>query len=329
MTPGFSPPAASPSSLPESPPHGPPPGFPVPRRPTPPLPPVPSPPPAAPARPGRARRVVVVGAVIGALVGTSVTLGVAALDDADTRSSSAPAVTPSATATPVTTAPTAPTARTTVGLDVHALLERVGPSVVAIEIGSRSAGGVRQVGAGSGVIVSGDGLVLTNAHVVALTDSSGRGIANPVITVRMADGTERPADLVTSDPSKDLALVKIREAAGLRPASLGTVDKVRVGDDVIAIGNALDLGADPTVTKGIVSAKDRTLPVNAQLTLRGLIQTDAAINHGNSGGALVNAAGEVIGINTAGIPAAQNVGFAIPMDQAKAMIERAGAGGST
>ncbi|MGE0877137.1 MAG: S1C family serine protease [Acidimicrobiia bacterium] len=287
----------------------------------------------------------VIGSVIGALLGTGLTFGGYQLLDGDSNTAKVTAAASSTDPTPsVSTtvaggqssnsagssaSPAAATPQT--GLDIHDLLDKVGPSVVAIEVGQQRSTSVRQVAAGSGVIVSADGLVLTNAHVVSLTDSSGRALSNPVITVRMADGTEKAAEVVSSDPSRDLAVIRVRDAAALKPATLGSAAKVRVGDDVIAIGNALDLGADPTVTKGIVSAKDRTLQVSSTVTLNGLIQTDAAINHGNSGGALVNASGEVVGINTAGIPDAQNLGFAIPIDQAKAMIDKAdnnGAGGN-
>jgi len=166
--------------------------------------------------------------------------------------------------------------------------------------------------AGSGVIISADGLVLTNAHVVEGAD---------VINVHLSDGRTIRADLVGTAPSHDVALVRLRDAKDLTPARLGSSTAMQVGDQVVAIGNALALGDAPTVTTGIVSAKDRTLD-DGEATLKNLLQTDAAINHGNSGGPLVNAAGEVIGINTAGIPNAENLGFAIEIDAVKPLIDQ-------
>jgi serine protease Do len=212
------------------------------------------------------------------------------------------------------------------GLDIPALLATVAPSVVAVEVGVASNGRVRQVGAGSGVVISSDGLVLTNAHVVQPTDQLGRSITNVVLNVQLADGDERSATLLGAAPGNDIALLRVDDTSGLVPIAMGSSTDLRVGDDVVAIGNALGLGNSPTVTRGIVSAKDRTLQVDGTLTLSDLIQTDAAINPGNSGGALVNASGELIGINSAGIPRAQNVGFAIAIDSVKPLIDDLRAG---
>jgi S1-C subfamily serine protease len=195
------------------------------------------------------------------------------------------------------------------------ILAKVGPSVVAIEVEL----GRGQSAAGSGVIISADGLVLTNAHVV-------RGATT--IAVKYADGTTQDADLVGSASSKDIALIRIRNASALTPAVLGSSAALNVGDDVIAIGNALDLGDTPTVTRGIVSAKGRSLD-NGEIQLENLLQTDAAINHGNSGGPLVNMQGEVIGINSAGIENTNNLGFAIEIDAVKPVIEDLKNGGGT
>src|SRR4029077_11656611 len=123
------------------------------------------------------------------------------------------------------------------------------------------------------------------------------------------------ADVVQNDPANDLAVVKVRNPPALTVAPLGRSSSVAVGDDVVAIGNALGLDGDPSVTRGIVSALHRSLDTEGGSTLTGVIQTDAAISSGNSGGPLVNAAGEIIGINTAVAPSsatstAQNVGFA-------------------
>lgn len=195
--------------------------------------------------------------------------------------------------------------------DLHALLAATQPAVTAIELGERSNGSVNAVAAGSGVVISADGLMLTNAHVVDATDSTGNTISNPVITVKMFDGTVRSAKVLGSSLGYDIALLRLDDTTNLHPLTLADASGLRVGDRVVAIGNALDLGDAPTVSTGIISALDRTLQVSSSVTLHGLIQTDAAINHGNSGGALVDSAGRLIGINSAGIPNAQNVGFAI------------------
>ncbi|HVF32435.1 MAG TPA: trypsin-like peptidase domain-containing protein [Acidimicrobiales bacterium] len=200
-------------------------------------------------------------------------------------------------------------------LDIQGVLAKVQPAVVAIGVS-----GSQGMGAGTGVILTADGEVLTNNHVV-------EGASTIEVTL---DGERAPrqADLVGAEPDADLALLKIRDAEGLPAAELGSSAGARVGDDVVAIGNALALPGGPTVTEGIISAKDRTL---AEAGLDGLIQTDAAINRGNSGGPLVNAAGEVIGINTAvirgGGSAAEGIGLAIAIDTAKPIIEALRAGG--
>jgi S1-C subfamily serine protease len=201
-------------------------------------------------------------------------------------------------------------------LDIQAVLAKVQPAVVAIGVS-----GSQGLGAGTGVILTADGEVLTNNHVV-------EGATTIEVTLN-GERTARAADLLGTEPDADLALVKIRGAKDLPFATLGSSAGARVGDDVVAIGNALALPGGPTVTEGIISAKDRTL---AEAGLDGLIQTDAAINHGNSGGPLVNAAGEVIGINTAVIRGggtdAEGIGLAIAIDTAKPIIEQLRKGGT-
>lgn len=201
-------------------------------------------------------------------------------------------------------------------IDILSVLGRVEPSVVAIQTTSGIVEG--EGGAGTGIVLTADGLVLTNAHVVA-------GL--PDITVGLYDGTAWPASLVGSFPEEDVALIQIEGRDDLIPAELGSSDVLQVGDEVIAIGNALNLGGRPTVTRGIVSALDRRLSAEG-ITLTGLIQTDAAINPGNSGGPLVNAAGQVVGVNTAiatltGGSRTGNIGigFAIPVDRMKTIVE--------
>lgn len=192
----------------------------------------------------------------------------------------------------------APAAAT--GLDIHAVLAAVKPAVVQVVAGEST----------TGFVVSADGEVLTNSHVVSGQRS---------VRVRLSgEATARSARIIGDYPEGDVALLKIDDANDLPTGTQGSVGGVRVGDDVIAIGFALGLSGEPTVTRGIVSAKDRSLE---QLT--GLIQTDTPINRGNSGGPLVNGRGEIIGINTlsigAGVARVENLGFAIPIDDAVAI----------
>jgi S1-C subfamily serine protease len=212
-----------------------------------------------------------------------------------------------------------PLAYTATLLDVGSVIDKVEPSVVTIKTevtvsqGRRSYSGEA---AGTGIVLTADGEILTNAHVVADATS---------ITVTLdGETTARTAVLVGADTVNDIALIKIVGASGLTPASIGDSDIVAVGDDVVAIGNALDLEGGVTVTRGIVSALNRSIDVdNGQLN--GLIQTDAAISSGNSGGPLVNAAGEIIGMNSAGAASsdsvtAENIGFAIAINHAMAIV---------
>jgi len=196
--------------------------------------------------------------------------------------------------------------------DLHALLAMTEPAVAAIEVADGTGADVTPIAAGSGVVISADGLMLTNAHVVETTDQAGNALRNPVFTVKMFDGTVREAKVLGSSTDYDIALLQLSDTSDLHPLALADNATLRVGDSVVAIGNALDLGDAPSVTTGIVSALDRTLQETASTTLHGLIQTDAAINHGNSGGALVDMSGHLIGINSAGIPDAQNVGLRSP-----------------
>jgi S1-C subfamily serine protease len=192
-------------------------------------------------------------------------------------------------------------------LDLQAVLEKVQPAVVSIGVA-----GLEGRGAGTGMILTADGEVLTNRHVIA-------GATRIRVTL-YGENQPREADLIGAccdDGTQDLALIKIRGASNLPTVELGSSDAAQVGDDVVAIGNALALPGGPTVTTGIVSAKDRALE-----GLDGLIQTDTAINQGNSGGPLVNAAGQVIGVNTAVIRGgAEGIGFSIAIDNVKPVID--------
>ena len=173
-----------------------------------------------------------------------------------------------------------------------------------------------KVGGGSGFIVHSDGLVLTNKHVVYEPDAEYTVITN--------DEKEYPAKVLSRDPINDVAILKI-QATGLPTVALGDSSRIELGQTVIAIGNALGLFSN-TVSKGIVSGLGRkisaALGTGGQIeNLRHVIQTDVAINQGNSGGPLVNLNGEVIGINTAIIFGAQNIGFAIPVNWAKTDVD--------
>ncbi|UCG14654.1 MAG: trypsin-like peptidase domain-containing protein [Deltaproteobacteria bacterium] len=163
---------------------------------------------------------------------------------------------------------------------------------------------------GSGFIIGKDGLILTNSHLV---------FGHQTISVTLDDGTMVQAELVGIDPILDLALLRIPVSTkGLSVATLGDSEKVEIGEEVMAIGNPF--GLEQTLTVGVVSGINRTLPT-APMSLRlPLIQTDAAINPGNSGGPLVNRCGEVIGINTAMLGPAENIGFAVPINVAKQII---------
>ena len=184
--------------------------------------------------------------------------------------------------------------------------------------------------AGTGIVVSADGKVVTNAHVVD-------GASN--IEVTLADGAQKPATVLGMDTSKDLAVIQVSGASGLTPATWANSDTASVGDAVLAIGNAEGYGGSPSVTEGIISAKNRSLSSGdagnaSQENLSGLLQTDAPINPGNSGGPLVDTAGDVVGIDTAVATGttdepAQDIGFAIPSNTVVAAIPSLEKGGSS
>lgn len=177
----------------------------------------------------------------------------------------------------------------------------------------------QEVGGGTGFIVSQDGLVLTNKHVVLDEEAE--------YTVFTNDGQKYPAKVLARDPIQDIAVIKIEQVGELKSfpiVQLGDSDKLQAGQTVIAIGNALGEFKN-TVSVGVVSGLGRTITASGGSfveTLEDVIQTDAAINSGNSGGPLLNLKGEVIGINTAMVQQAQNIGFAIPVNQAKRGLEQ-------
>ncbi len=174
----------------------------------------------------------------------------------------------------------------------------------------------QEVGGGSGFIVSQDGLIVTNNHVVEDPEAE--------YTVLFNDGTKLSGKVIGRDAVLDIAIIKV-EKTGIRPLPLGDSDKVRLGQTAIAIGNALGEFRN-TVSVGVISGLGRTITASSGTrteTLRNVIQTDAAINRGNSGGPLLNLRGEVIGVNTAMASGAENIGFAIPINSVKKIIEEA------
>jgi len=242
----------------------------------------------------------IVGAVVAALVASGLVL--ATSDDEVVAGGRGDA----------TTTVAGPSPRSGQSLDIQQLLEVAQPSVVSINTNA----GSQPVGAGTGFIIDKAGLILTNAHVIEGAED---------ISVTFFDGSALGAELVGSFPDDDVAMVKVEGRDDLDAAVLGSSDNLRVGEDVVAIGNALGLGGKPSVTTGIVSAKDRSISgptlSGETISLDDLIQTDAAINPGNSGGPLINASGEVVGINTAVIPDASNIGFALAIDSLKPLID--------
>jgi serine protease Do len=191
--------------------------------------------------------------------------------------------------------------------DVSGLIANSLPSVVSISVQINGS-----PAAGSGFVISDDGQIATNAHVVA--DASS-------IKVNFADGSSATGKVLGVDRTDDLAVIKV-DKLGLKPLTLGDSSDLKMGEPVVAIGNALDLTGGPTATEGIVSALNRAIDTSDGEHLSHLVQTDAAINPGNSGGPLLTLDGKVVGINSAGSSNAQNIGFAIAVDTAKPIISQ-------
>lgn len=296
--------------------------------------PPPTPPdsPSSPASTRNVRRrwivasVVIVATVIGGFVGAQI-----AQDSGDHtnsasdggKSTRSTAVSTGSSDQPLQTAP--PTTRSGSELSVAQVVDRISPSVVTV-LSTIDDGMNSGRGTGTGVVITADGEILTNAHVV---DKAS------VVKV-LLQGAIDPVDarVLAFDVGNDLALIKI-DRTGLEPVVFARADSIHIGDEVVAVGFALNLDGGPTVTRGIVSALGRTL-VNEDGALDGLIQTDAAISSGNSGGPLLNNRAEVIGINTAvfqssGVVAANNVGFAISVSEVVPVVDelRAMANGAT
>ena len=193
---------------------------------------------------------------------------------------------------------------------VTTVADRLAPSVGNLRVSRRVRGGRRLDGAGSGVVMTPDGFMLTSAHVVERTDGSG--------LASFTDGRELAFEIVGSDPLSDLAVLRL-ESHDVVPAELGDAEQLRVGQLVVAIGNPQ--GFAGSVTAGVVSALGRSLPVRSRRQYRlveNVIQTDAALNPGNSGGALADGTGRVVGINTA--VAGIGLGLAVPIDAATRKI---------
>jgi putative serine protease PepD len=281
------------------------------------------PPTPAPAGPRRGGRVVAAALLVGALAGGAAGVGAASLVDSggSTTVSTAPSSQPLAVA---------PANRTSAkGGTTESAAAKILPSVVKIYATSSL-----QSGSGSGIILTRDGEILTNNHVVALAANGGR------LAVSFHDGKAARATIVGRDPLTDLAVIKAQGVHNLVPAKLGSSASLQVGEPVVAVG--APFGLDSTVTTGIVSALNR--PVTAQsdigndgATIFPAIQTDAAINPGNSGGPLINLAGDVVGIDSAiqtapssAITNAQGgsigLGFAIPIDEAIPIVNQLRAG---
>jgi len=201
-------------------------------------------------------------------------------------------------------------------LDTAELVDKVAPAVVSIVTESVSYNffyqAIPQTGAGTGVIVSPDGYIVTNNHVVEDAQK---------VTVTLSDGRVFEATSITTDPQTDLAVVRI-DAGDLPYLHFlsDSLEQLNELDPVVAVGNALALPGGPTWTAGVVSNLGRSIELETGVVLYDLIQTDAAINHGNSGGPLVNMAGQVVGINVAIASGAENIGFAISTDTAIPVI---------
>jgi S1-C subfamily serine protease len=188
---------------------------------------------------------------------------------------------------------------------VTGVVARVSPSVVHIHVKKRSRPGAPRPdieGSGSGFIITPDGYIVTNNHVVDDVNS---------IEASLSDGTTCPAEVIGQDPATDVALLRI-SVSGLPMAFLGDSDKLRVGQMAVAVGNPL--GFQSTVTAGVISALGRSLRSRSGRLIENVIQTDAALNPGNSGGPLLDSKGHVIGINTAIIQHAQGICFAVPVN---------------
>lgn len=276
----------------------------------------------APVNPENRSRVggLIAGAVAIAVVSAGVGGGVALAVRPDHPSTATVATAPGA-------APGQPAASAPAG-SVEQVAAKVVPSVVKLETSTG-----RQSEEGSGIVLTSDGLILTNNHVVAAAAKDGLPGGSPATTVTFSDGRTAPFSVVGTDPSTDIAVVRAEGVSGLTPVTIGSSSNLKVGQEVVAVGSPL--GLEGTVTTGIISALNRPVAAGGdagdQNTVLDAIQTDAAINPGNSGGALVNMNGQLVGVNSAIAtlgddstgPASGSIGlgFAIPVDQAKRIAD--------
>jgi S1-C subfamily serine protease len=256
-------------------------------------------------------------------------LGVACSSTSPTTATSPSSANRSSNSSNTTSSAPAPAKKTNGSYTTADLVKYAEPAVVRIQTNS---------GVGTGFFVTDDGYIMTNNHVIAT--ASGRGTAAN-IQVTLDDGSTKTAKVVGSDAKADLALLKI-DGNGYTALKLANLENINVGDDVIAIGFALDLSngggqagsspGAPSVTQGIVSAKNRGIDETSNIVL-GSIQTDAAINHGNSGGPLIDFNGDVVGINTSLVPdtesgtAASGIGLAVGSDTVNAVFQELKANG--
>ncbi len=234
-----------------------------------------------------------------------VALSAACSNDAKTAAVASPAAsaTGGAAVSPLVSTQQPPTAAPSNGqtMTVQELVKLVRPSVVRVSVTGRTgAFGQANSGTGTGFVIDASGYILTNNHVVTLGGGSNAG----AVKVDFADGRSMDAKVVGRDELSDLAVLKV-DASGLTPLRFADPSSIEVGEDVVAVGFALDLEGNPTVTRGVVSAKDReiqeTLDNGQAVSISGAIQTDAAVNPGNSGGPLLDLQGNVVGVNTAGL----------------------------
>src|SRR5664280_3605723 len=266
-------------------------------------------------RPAGARRGVVAVVALAVVVGGVAGAGLSGLARHDATSATA------AAAPPIRVA-----ANTSGSASISQIVKSVSPAIVSITADDGNGSGDE----GTGMIITSNGEVLTNNHVID-------GAAS--VTVAFDNSTKQlPATVIGADPDKDVALLQIQNVSDLPVVTFGNSSKVQVGDEVVAIGNALALGDNASVTAGIVSALGRQVTAgdssgSGTEALNNMIQTDAAINPGNSGGALLNSSGEVIGMNTAAAgstsdgTSAQNIGFAIPSSELESLISGLRSGG--
>lgn len=264
--------------------------------------------PPRPSPPGhRALRVLSVVVGVALLLGTGLLAGLALSGKSDTTDNAAagPTTTTTSIAPVVATTPTPTTVQGVkpITLDAAAIAANVVPSVVTVQVGS----GGTLLGSGSGIIYDSGGHIVTNNHVVE---------AGTEYRAVLSDGREYPAELVGTDPVTDLAVLHIT-ATDLHPITIGSSDALTVGDPAVAVGSPLGLDGGPSLTVGVISAFGREVSTDATTQLVGMLQTDAPITQGSSGGALVDGNGRLVGITTAvGVSSVgiEGVGFATPVE---------------